>query len=170
MSLERLLYCIPWGNEESNHCDGEEISTPFSVFSKSSMYDASLCTSFDVPASSLANSADRLIDDGSVQLISGNRSIMFVSHWLCFFHERLKPQRKLLRGSEPMSTFVVNGFSESDMRVPPNLRSSEKSYFQLRPSTVLRCMLNRVLLSSDTCTSVPASIMFWLRMVTVPDE
>ena len=170
MSFVRLLYCIPWGSDASSHCDGEEMSTPFSVFSKSSMYDASLCTSFDVPASSLANSADRLIDDGSVQLMSGSMSMTFVSHWLCFFHDRFKPQRKLLSGSDPISTFVVSGFSDSDMSVPPSFRSSEKSYFQLSPNTVLRCMLNRVLLSSDTCTSVPASMMFWLSIVTVPDE
>ena len=170
MSFERLLYGNPVGNDESNHCDGDFRSMPFSVLSKSSMYDASFCTCFDVPASRRANSADRLIDEGSVQLMSGNLSMMFVSHWLCFFHERLKPHKKFCKGSEPMSTFDVSGFSESDISVPPNLKSSEKSYFQLSPRTVLRCMLNRVLLSSDTCTSVPASIMLWLRIVTVPDE
>ena len=102
--------------------------------------------------------------------MNGRRSTIFVSHWLCFFHEKLKPHKKFCNGSEPISTFVVKGFSVSDINVPPNWKSSEKSYFQFRPSTVLRCILNRVLLSSETSTLVPASMMFWLRMVTVPAE
>ena len=169
-SLLRLLYCMPAGNDASIHCDGDFMSMPFSVLSKSSIYEASLCTSLEVPASSLANSAESVMDDGTVQLMNGSLSIMFVSHWLSFFQFRLNPHRKLFSGSEPISTFDVSGFSESESSVPPNLKSSEKSYAQLSPSTVLRCMLNTVLLSSDTCTFVPASMMFWFRMVTVPEE
>ena len=132
---------MPVGIDANIHCEGDFRSMPFSVLSKSSMYDASLCTCFDVPASRRANSAVRLIDDGSVQLISGSMSMTFVSHWLCFFHERLKPHRKFCNGSDPMSTFEVRGFSVNDISVPPNLKLSEKSYFQFKPSTVLRCML-----------------------------
>ena len=125
MSFVRLLWGMPLGKAASIHCDGDLMSMPFSVLSKSSIYDASLCTSLDVPASRRANSADRFIDDGSVQLMNGSLSIMLVSHWLCFFQLRLNPHRKFCKGSEPMSTFDVSGFSDSDSNVPPNMKSSE---------------------------------------------
>ena len=160
MLLVRLLYSIPEGSDDSTHDEGDLISMPFSVLSKSSIYDALLCTSFDVPASNRANSAVRLMLDGAVHSNSGNLSRRLVSHWLSFFHDRLKPQRVLLSGSEPISTFEVRGFSCRVINVPPKLNSSENSYCQLRPSIVLRCILNIVLLSSDTFTFVPASIIF----------
>ena len=125
MLLVRLLYGIPVGSEESIQADACFMSTPFSVLSKSSTYDASLCTSLDVPASSLANSAVRFMLEGAVQLMSGRRSSRLVSHWLCFFHDRLKPHIRLLSGSAPISTLEVSGFSVSDINVPPKFSSSE---------------------------------------------
>ena len=111
--------------DDSTHAEGESRSIPFSVLSKSSIYEALLCTSSDVPASSLANSAVKLMLDGAEQLSMGRRSRNVVSHWLWRFHDRLNPQMRLFRGSAPMSTFDVSGFSVSDITVPPNFRYSE---------------------------------------------
>ena len=69
-----------------------------------------------------------------------------------------------------MVTLEVSDCSESFWNVPLICRSLEKSYSQLRPIKVLRCMPYSVSLSNDTFTDVPASMMLWLRMVTSPAE
>ncbi|EJW94725.1 hypothetical protein EVA_17164 [gut metagenome] len=68
-----------------------------------------------------------------------------------------------------MATFVVKGFSPRCMKVPPNWKSLEKSYWKLRPNMVLRCIPKSVLLSRLTLMAVPASRMLLLRMRTIPE-
>ena len=80
----------------------------------------------------------------------------------------LRPHSVFFSGSSPIDTLLVSGFSFKYIRVPPSLKSFEKSYAQFMPNIVLRCMLNTVLLSIDTFTGVPASRMLWLMTVTVP--
>ena len=71
---------MPVGIEDNTQAEGASRSMPFSVLSKSSMYDALFCTSSDVPAFNLANSAVRFMLDGAEQLKSGKRSRNVVSH------------------------------------------------------------------------------------------
>ena len=69
-----------------------------------------------------------------------------------------------------MVTFEVSVCSLRCCNVPPIWKFLVKSYSQLKPTIVLRCIPYSVLDSSDTLTEVPASMMLWLRMVTSPAE
>ena len=95
---------------------------------------------------------------------------MRVSHWLSVFQLMLAPHRVFFSGSEPMETFDVRACSDRCCSVPPICRFFEKSYSQLKPNIVLRCMPYSVFDSKDTLTLVPASIMLWFKMVTSPAE
>ena len=78
--------------------------------------------------------------EGAVQCNTGSLSRILVSHWLSFFQDILSPHIVLLSGSLPIATFVVNGFSPKCIKVPPKVNDFEKSYCQLNPTSVLRCM------------------------------
>ena len=145
------------------------MSMPFLAFSKSSIYEALPCAPLLLPAMSWAKSAVKLMDEGVVHSTNGNLSSIFVNHWLCFFQERFTPHIVLLRGSLPIATLVVKGFSPRCMSVPPTWKFLEKSYCQLNPNMVLRCMPYSVLLSRLTLTGVPASRMLLLRILTIPE-
>ncbi len=158
------------GTLEIIHDVGSLTSMQFLVFSKSSRYEALSCVPLAVPAMSLANSPVKEICDGCVQCRPGSASNRFVSHWLSVFQFRLMPHSVFFSGSAPMLTFDVSVCSLRCSSVPPNWKFLENSYSQLKPIIVLRCMPYSALLSSDTLTFVPASMMLWFRMVTSPAE
>ena len=76
---------------------------------------------------SWANSAVKLMLEGCVTLRPGSRSSMLVSHWLSRFHAILSPHRVFFKGSSPIDTLLVRGFSLRYMRVPPSWKFLEKS-------------------------------------------
>ena len=158
------------GTLDSVHDLGSSTSMPFLAFSKSSMYEALSCVPPAVPAMRCANSPVKEICDGWVQCSSGSLSSMRVSHWLSVFQFMFSPHKVFFSGSEPMVTFDVSVCSLRCCSVPPIWKFLVKSYSQLKPTIVLRCMPYSVFDSSDTLTEVPASMMLWLRMVTSPAE
>ena len=116
---------------------------------------------------SWANSAVKLMLEGSVRWSRGSLSSRSVSHWLFCFHDMFRPQMVLFRGSLPMATLVVSDCSERCIKVPPIKKFLVKSYSQFTPNMVLRSNDSAVL-SRLTLTGVPASRMLWLMMVTSP--
>ena len=141
------------------HALGSLTSMRLVELSKSSMYEALSCVPLAVPAMSWANSPVNVICEGCVQWSRGILLSMRVSHWLSVFQLMFAPQRVFFSGSEPMTTFDVSACSLRCCSVPPIWKSFEKSYSQLKPIIVLRCMPYSVFDSSETLTLVPASIM-----------
>ena len=111
---------------------------PFLVYSKSSMYDAPPCVPLGLPANRRAYSPVKLMVDGVDVCTNGSLSIMFVSHWLSFLYDTLKPITELFSGSSLMLTLVVSGFSLMCCNVPPIMKSLLNVYSQFMPSIVLR--------------------------------
>ena len=158
------------GTLEITHVLGSNTVIPFIELSKSSIYEALSCVPLAVPAISCANSPVKEICEGCVQCSKGNLSSIRVSHWLSVFQLMFSPHSVFFKGSEPIVTFDVSACSLKCCSVPPIWKSFEKSYSQLKPNIRLRCIPYSLLLSSDTLTFVPASMMLWLRMVTSPAE
>ena len=132
------------------------------------MYEACPCTLSETSDWRAAISALKFMLEGLVAFTNGILSMILVMAWLSWFQFRFRPYMVLTSGSSPMVTLLVSGFSFRCMNVPPIWKLGLKSYIQLSPAMVLRCMLYSVLLSNCTLTLVPASIMLWLMMVTVP--
>ena len=128
------------GTLERIHDFGSLTSMAFFVFSKSSIYEALSCVPLACPAISCANSPVNVICDGCVQCSSGMALSIFVSHWLSCFQLTLSPHSVFFSGSAPIATFDVSVCSVRCCSVPPIWKFFEKSYSQLKPSIVLRCI------------------------------
>ena len=139
------------------------------VASKSSIYAVPTSpTSFVCPGIRWANSAFTWKDDGALASIHGTLSISRLSHCKSVFQLAFTPQIVFANGSLPVFTLVVNGFSRICMMVPPTVKSLLNSYSKCAPNSDLRCIENKDWLSNFTSTFVPASMIDWFKMVTVP--
>ena len=139
------------------------------VDSKSSIYAVpKLPTSLVWPGIKCANSAFNWKVEGAVALIHGTLFTSCVSHCKSVFQLAFTPQIVLANGSLPVFTFVVNGFSRKCMIVPPIVRSLLNSYSKCAPNNDFLCIENNDWFSNFTSTFVPASIIDWFKIVTVP--